>query len=97
MGHTNFGDRIRQQRQELGLTQANFAMLGNVARPTQAHYESEARTPDLKYLAALNDAGVDIFFIITGEHQPSTKHPALKPTSEQSCITDPTLKFKADS
>ena len=61
-----FGDRIKEERQRLKLTQAEFGTLGGVTRASQAHYESERRVPDLNYLASLRDK-VDVMYILSGK------------------------------
>jgi len=61
-----FGGRLKEERQRLKLTQADFAKLAGVSRASQAHYEQEQRVPDLLYLSALSDK-VDVAYIISGE------------------------------
>jgi transcriptional regulator with XRE-family HTH domain len=60
-----FGERIKNERQRLKLSQAEFAELGGVSRQSQANYESEHRVPDLNYLSSLCDK-VDVMYILTG-------------------------------
>ncbi len=60
------GDRLRQERRRLGLSQAEFAALAGVQRLAQGQYESEAREPKLSYLAALAAVGVDVGFVLLG-------------------------------
>lgn len=62
------GDRLRQERRRLGLSQAEFAALAGVQRLAQGQYESEAREPKLSYLAALAAVGVDVGFVLFGRH-----------------------------
>lgn len=61
------GDRLREERVALGLKQEEFAQLGGVNRNTQGSYEKGDRNPDTAYLTAVASAGVDIFYVITGE------------------------------
>lgn len=61
------GDRIKQERERLGLNQDEFGKLGGVTRKSQFNYESEERMPDAAYLESISQAGVDVQFIITGQ------------------------------
>lgn len=61
-----YGDRIREERARLRMTQAQFASLAGVSRAAQVHYELGQRVPDLNYLAALYSYA-DVSYIITGE------------------------------
>lgn len=51
----------------IGLSQAEFAALGGLGKQAQLNYESDARSPDANYLAALSKVGVDVLYVITGE------------------------------
>lgn len=61
------GDRLKMERQRLGVSPAEFAVLCGVSRTSQFAYESGARLPDADYLAKANDAGVDLGFVVTGK------------------------------
>ena len=50
------GDRIRQQRKELGLTQGQLAELLDVERVTISRYESGVYEPASKYISSLAQA-----------------------------------------
>lgn len=60
------GDRLREERDRLGLNQTDFGAKGGVSRGTQKAYELGANSPDLRYLAALEKAGVDIQYVLSG-------------------------------
>ncbi|MBJ9727516.1 helix-turn-helix transcriptional regulator [Burkholderia cenocepacia] len=51
----------------IGLSQAEFAALGGLGKQAQLNYESDARSPDANYLAALSKVGVDVLYVVTGE------------------------------
>lgn len=74
--HTDLGDRIREERLSLGLTQESFAKQLGIHRKTQGNYESGAREPDAAYLAAASKAGVDIGYVLRGERA-SLTHQSL--------------------
>ena len=61
------GQRIRYERQRIGLSQADLASLVGVHRKTQGNYELGARKADAHYLQELATAGVDISYVLTGE------------------------------
>lgn len=62
-----FGKRLRQERDRLGLSQADFASIGGVKRTTQHIYESDVRVPDVTYLENIRSAGVDLGFLLMNE------------------------------
>lgn len=61
------GDRLREERNKKGLTQADFAALAGVTKRSQSLYEGNERTPKADYLAALDDVGVDTHYVLTGK------------------------------
>jgi len=66
-----FGQRLREERTRLGLTQKEFGEAGGVRMQAQSHYEAELRRPDIDYLAAVANAGVDILYVVTGKRIPT--------------------------
>ena len=72
----SFGERLKEERKRLGMNQTEFALLGGVVKFTQINYEKGDNSPNLDYLAKLEAAGVDAYYILTGKHTP-------EPTSEQ--------------
>ena len=60
-------ERLRKVRNDMGLTQADFAELGGVKVLAQTNYERGMRVPSLEYLLKLKESGVDINYIIFGE------------------------------
>lgn len=61
------GDRLREERNKKGLTQADFAALAGVTKRSQSLYEGNERTPKADYLAALDAVGVDTHYVVTGK------------------------------
>ena len=61
-----FHERLRERRQEQGLTQLEVATKIGVAPTTYAHYESGRRTPDIKRLRML----CHLFGIALEDHFP---------------------------
>lgn len=60
------GDRLKEERDRLALNQTDFGTLGSVSRGTQKAYEQGTNSPDLRYLSALERAGVDVQYVLTG-------------------------------
>lgn len=60
------GERLREERERLGLNQADFAACGGATRKTQYNYEAGERAPDGGFLAAIAAAGADVQYILTG-------------------------------
>lgn len=66
------GERLREERVRLGFNQAEFAAFAGVAKTSQFNYEKGDRSPDAVYLAAVSAQGVDVLYVVTGEHKPQT-------------------------
>lgn len=66
------GERIRDARTKLGLTQDEFAKRCGVHRKSQQNYELDKRHPSAAYLDALEELGIDSVYIMSGEHR--TEH-----------------------
>ena len=60
------GERLREERERLGLNQTEFGGLLGVSRGTQKNYELGANSLDLRYVAALEECGVDAAYVLTG-------------------------------
>lgn len=58
--------RLRQEREARGYTQIQLAEQIGINRMTQYLYERETNTPNLKYLSAIADLGLDVFYILFG-------------------------------
>ena len=60
------GDRLREERDRLGLNQTDFGLQVGVSRGTQKAYELGTGAPDVRYLAALEAIGVDVSYVLIG-------------------------------
>lgn len=60
------GDRLRAERERLGLSQTEFAARADVTRKTLFGYESGERSPSADALAAWAMIGLDVLFVVTG-------------------------------
>ncbi|MBV4452104.1 MULTISPECIES: helix-turn-helix domain-containing protein [Pseudomonas] len=65
------GDRLREERERLGLNQTDFGMLLGVSRGTQKNYELGANSLDLRYVSALTEHKVDAAYVLSGHRSPS--------------------------
>lgn len=63
------GERIRDARTNLGLTQEEFAKRCGVHRKSQQNYELDKRHPNEAYLNALEEMGIDSTYIMTGGYR----------------------------
>ncbi|WP_019576507.1 helix-turn-helix domain-containing protein [Curvibacter lanceolatus] len=65
------GERLKQERERLGLSQERCSELTAITRPSQSRYETGASTPGLDYLARLGGLGFDVMFVIFGKRTSS--------------------------
>jgi transcriptional regulator with XRE-family HTH domain len=77
---SGIGNRLREERDRLGLSQAAFGEIGGVKANAQGNYEKGERFPDAGYLAAVAAVGVDVLYVVIGERKPQ---PASSITSEE--------------
>lgn len=61
------GERLRQERSRLGLSQKDFAALFGKKNMAVMRYEKGERVMGHDDLEALYAAGVDVYYLITGE------------------------------
>ena len=85
---STFSDRLRAERERLGLTQSAFGEACGVGKNSQINYETEKRSPDAAYLMAAAELGVDVLYVLTGERSAASLPPMmLQSISEQ--LSDP--------
>ena len=60
------GERLKEERERLGLSQSALGEAVGVGRKSQFNYESGRTTPDAEYLALAASLGVDVRYVITG-------------------------------
>lgn len=66
-----YGEKIREERERLGLSQDSFGELAGVTKKTQGLYERGEREPNGAYLQAISAAGCDVLYILTGRREMS--------------------------
>ena len=64
---TTIGERLKEERIRLELTQLEMAEKCNVGRQAQVRYEAGERSPDGNYFAAIANVGADVQYILTGK------------------------------
>lgn len=71
------GQRLREERYRLTLTQKQMAGLAGIAMQSQHLYENDHRNPMSDYMAAIAELGVDVRYVLTGRRVPNdTLNPA---------------------
>lgn len=64
----DIANRLKAAREGLGLSQQAIAEHCGVTSRSQRNYETGERQPDALYLARLVELGVDVMYVLTGEH-----------------------------
>lgn len=59
-------DRLREERERLGMTQVVFSEIAGVKKLAQVKYEKGERSPDSDYMQRIAGAGVDVGYVFTG-------------------------------
>lgn len=67
---SKIGERLREERKRLGMSQEAFGALAGVKTNAQFNYEAGNRSPDSDYLSALAKHGVDVLYVLTGRRTP---------------------------
>ncbi|MGO1072693.1 hypothetical protein [Lysobacter sp. CA199] len=62
--------RLREERERLGHNQDEFGDLVGVTGRTQRAYEAGKSTPDMAYLHGIASRGVDVYYLLSGQHEP---------------------------
>ncbi|MGJ7459338.1 XRE family transcriptional regulator [Halomonas sp. RA08-2] len=72
------GQRLREERERLGMTQSVFSGVAGVTKNTQLLYESDQRSPKADYLERLSGIDVDIQYVVTGIRSNTGPHVAAQ-------------------
>jgi transcriptional regulator with XRE-family HTH domain len=64
------GERLKEERLRLGLSQTELGAAGGKGKTTQINYEKGAGSPDAEFLAAAAEKGVDVLYVVTGRRTP---------------------------
>ncbi|MCO1336764.1 helix-turn-helix domain-containing protein [Microbulbifer sp. OS29] len=80
MKNIAIGVQLKEERERLGYTQADFAELVGASKRSQIGWEKGERFPDASALAGWAEKGVDILYVVTGER---AKEMSELPADEQ--------------
>jgi transcriptional regulator with XRE-family HTH domain len=64
-----FGERLKEERIRIGLSQEEFAKKCAVSKRSQINYEQSERAPDLHYLSEMAGLGGNVDYVVTGKRQ----------------------------
>ena len=70
---STLGDRLREERNRLGVSQSEFAHACGVEKGSQINYEAGRRYPDAAYLGQADKLGVDVLYVVTGNRSAPTR------------------------
>ena len=86
----SLGERLREERERLGLSQTQFGELAQVTKKSQMLYEGNQRKPKADYLTAVASQGVDVQYVLTGDRLVSSGRaiglPAREPSPDHSPV-----------
>jgi len=70
------GERLKEERGRLGLSQPEFAALVGAAKRTLIDWEKGSTSPSAVQLSGFTGAGVDVMYVLTGQRSnvASTQH-----------------------
>lgn len=60
------GNRLKEERKRLGLTQEAIGLACGVAKRTQILFEKDAHVPGGAYFAAADQLGMDVAYVLVG-------------------------------
>lgn len=63
---STIGERLKNERERLGLNQTQLGAIGGVQKQSQLKYENGVTSPTASYLAEVAKIGVDIQYVILG-------------------------------
>lgn len=63
----NLHERLKEERERIGLSQTAFAALAGASKHAQINWEKGAASPNAAALAAWADAGLDVLYVVTGQ------------------------------
>lgn len=76
----SIGERLREERERMGLSQPKFAAIAGTTKQTLFSWESGKTAPDGFQLEALAAGNVDVLYVLTGQRQEAL--PAADPSEQ---------------
>lgn len=77
------GDRLKEERERLGLTQPGFAEVAGAKKRTLIDWEKGVSSPTAVQLAALVAIGVDVLYVVTGQRSVPVTPQQLLPEGDR--------------
>lgn len=68
----SFGERLKEERERIGLSQVKLGVVGGVTKLSQLKYENNTNFPKADYLIEIAKIGVDVNYILFGTRKSST-------------------------
>ncbi len=65
----SIGERLKEERERIGMTQPAFAAVAKTTKQTLFSWESGKTAPDGFQMAAFSSAGVDVQYVLTGNRR----------------------------
>lgn len=78
--------RLKMERERLGLSQSRLADLASVGKTTVINWEKGASSPDATQLHAMATEGIDVLYVVTGERSQDAAEIDLLPADERVLI-----------
>ena len=79
----NLHERLKEERERIGLSQTAFAALAGASKHAQINWEKGAASPNAAALAAWADAGLDVLYVVTGQRSQPVPPAQELPRQEQ--------------
>lgn len=64
---STIGERLKNERERLGLNQTQLGAIGGVQKQSQLKYENGVTFPNANYLTEVAKIGVDVVYVLFGE------------------------------
>lgn len=80
----SIGNRLREERERLGLSQPAMSEICGVTMRSQRNYEKDERLPDAGYLASAAQAHVDVLYVLIGHRSAGVSNL----TNEETALLD---------
>ena len=93
----SLGERLREERERLGMSQTQFGDLAQVTKKTQMLYEGDQRSPKADYLTAIASQGVDVQYVLTGNRSVPEPQPLGLPVTEPGPELSPVLMYDIEA
>ncbi len=91
----SLGDRLRRERERLGLSREAFAENAGIHLNTQARYETDKRKPDSAYLETIKQLGIDTEYVLFDVPDTLVQCPFLQSIGADPAITLEDCRYNA--